>query len=67
MTNLVVKHTAYSGGQSVVLGRYITNNNKLCTIEFISSTQYADGMIQKLKANGSEFQYCKIVEASKVS
>lgn len=66
MMSLVVKHTVYSGGQSVVVGRYITHNDKLCNIEFMGATQDADDTIQRLKSNGSEFQYCKIHEAAKV-
>lgn len=59
---LVVKHSVYSCGQSVVVGRYVTHDDKTKTIEFMGATVEADLMIQRLKNNGSEFQYVKTYE-----
>lgn len=59
---LVVKHSIYNDGQSVVIGRYVTHDDKTRTIEFIGTTTEADSMIQRLKNNGSEFQHVKIHE-----
>lgn len=62
MINAVVKHSVYAGGQSVVLGRYITPSDTIKNIEFMGSTIEANRMIEKLKNNGSEFQCVTIHE-----
>ena len=62
MFNLVVKQNMYADGQSVVIGRYITHDDKQRTIEFMGSTSEADTMLQRLKNNGSEFQHVRIHE-----
>ena len=59
---LVVKQSIYNSGQSVVVGRYITHDDKQRTIEFTGSTSEADTMLQRLKNNGSEFQHVRIHE-----
>ena len=59
---LVVKQSMYAEGQSVVIGRYVTHDDKTRTIEFMGSTSEADTMIQRLKNNGSEFQHVRIHE-----
>lgn len=60
MINLVVKQNIYNDGQSVVIGRYVTYDDKTRTIEFMGSTSEADTMLQRLKNNGSEFQHVRI-------
>ena len=62
MVQLVVKQSVYADGQSVVIGRYITYDDKQRTIEFMGTTTEADTLIQRLKNNGSEFQHVKIHE-----
>ena len=62
MLNLVVKQSVYADGQSVVIGRYITYDDKTRTIEFMGTTTEADTMLQRLKNNGSEFQHVRIHE-----
>ena len=59
---LVVKQSIYISGQSVVVGRYITHDDKQRAIEFMGSTSEADTMLQRLKNNGSEFQHVRIHE-----
>lgn len=59
---LVVKQSIYNSGQSVVVGRYVTYDDKQRTIEFIGPTSEAEAMLQRLKNNGSEFQHVKIHE-----
>ena len=62
MVQLVVKQSVYADGQSVVVGRYVTYDDKQRTIEFMGTTTEADTMLQRLKNNGSEFQHVKIHE-----
>ena len=62
MLNLVVKQSMYADGQSVVIGRYVTHDDKQRAIEFMGSTSEADTMLQRLKNNGSEFQHVRIYE-----
>ncbi len=62
MVQLVVKQSVYADGQSVVIGRYITYDEKQRTIEFMGTTTEADTMLQRLKNNGSEFQHVRIHE-----
>ena len=62
MLNLVVTQSVYADGQSVVIGRYITYDDKTRTIEFMGTTTEADTMLQRLKNNGSEFQHVRIHE-----
>ena len=62
MVQLVVKQSVYADGQSVVIGRYITYDDKQRTIEFMGTTTEADTMLQRLKNNGSEFQHVRIHE-----
>ena len=62
MVQLVVKQSVYADGQSVVIGRYVTYDDKQRTIEFMGTTTEADTMLQRLKNNGSEFQHVKIHE-----
>ena len=59
---LVVKQSVYADGQSVVIGRYVTYDDKTRTIEFMGTTTEADTMLQRLKNNGSEFQHVRIHE-----
>ena len=59
---LVVKQSIYNSGQSVVIGRYVTYDDKQRTIEFMGTTTEADTMLQRLKNNGSEFQHVRIHE-----
>lgn len=59
---LVVKQSIYNSGQSVVVGRYITYDDKTRTIEFMGTTTEADTLLQRLKNNGSEFQHVRIHE-----
>ena len=59
---LVVKQSVYNSGQSVVIGRYITYDDKVRTIEFMGTTTEADTLLQRLKNNGSEFQHVRIHE-----
>ena len=62
MVQLVVKQSVYADGQSVVIGRYVTYDDKQRTIEFMGTTTEADTLLQRLKNNGSEFQHVKIHE-----
>ena len=62
MVQPVVKQSVYADGQSVVIGRYITHDEKQRTIEFMGTTTEADTMLQRLKNNGSEFQHVRIHE-----
>ena len=62
MVQLVVKQSVYADGQSVVVGRYVTYDDKQRTIEFMGTTTEADTMLQRLKNNGSEFQHVRIHE-----
>lgn len=62
MVNPVVKQSVYNSGQSLVVGQYVTHDDKLRTIEFIGTTTEADAMLQRLKNNGSEFQHVRIHE-----
>ena len=62
MVQLVVKQSVYADGQSVVIGRYVTYDEKQRTIEFMGTTTEADTMLQRLKNNGSEFQHVRIHE-----
>ena len=62
MVQLVVKQNVYADGQSVVIGRYVTYDEKQRTIEFMGTTTEADTMLQRLKNNGSEFQHVRIHE-----
>ena len=62
MVQLVVKQSVYADGQSVVIGRYVTYDDKQRTIEFMGTTTEADTLLQRLKNNGSEFQHVRIHE-----
>ena len=62
MVQLVVKQSVYTDGQSVVIGRYVTYDEKQRTIEFMGTTTEADTLLQRLKNNGSEFQHVRIHE-----
>lgn len=62
MVDVVVKHSVYAGGQSVVLGRYIDLRDKVQTIEFMGDTSKAQSMLETMKRAGHEFQLVTIHE-----
>ena len=62
MINAVVKHSVYTGGQSVVLGQYIDLRDKLQSIEFMGDTTEACAKLETMRKAGNEFQLVTIHE-----
>ena len=58
----IIKQSVYAGGQSVVVGRYISRDDTLKTMEYIGPTAEADSKIQTMKNAGQEFQHVRIIE-----
>ena len=62
MVSAVVKHSVYTGGQSVGIGRYIDLRDKLQSIEFMGTTTEAQSKLETMKRAGYEFQLVTIHE-----
>lgn len=62
MVNVVVKHSVYAGGQSVVIGQYLDLKDKLQSIEFMGSTSEARSKLETMRKAGNEFQLVTIHE-----
>lgn len=62
MMNAVVKHSVYSGVQSIVVGQYIDLRDKLQSIEFMGATTEAQSKLETMRRAGHEFQLVTIHE-----